>query len=136
MAFIAILSRRIGSLAKALPKPVLAIIDVTLIIISIFALVLSAVSINSMIDQQSEAFSRNMVMVVVDAILLALDVFQLARDLIRASGRGPQNLTLGVTVPRQAREEVEMGLLGEDVGDGDTELAGEDKDKDLTYLGL
>jgi hypothetical protein len=121
MAFITILSKRTGYLAKALPKPVLAIIDVTLKIISIFALVFSAVSVNSMIDQQSEAIRRNVVMVVMHAILLALDVFQLARDLIRASGGGPQNLTLGVMAPGQAGEEVEMGLLGEDVGDGEGE---------------
>jgi hypothetical protein len=50
-----------------------------------------------------------------------LDVFQLAQDLIRASGGWPQNLTLGVTATRQAGEEVEIGLLGEDVGDREGE---------------
>jgi hypothetical protein len=72
--------------------------------------------------------------------LLALDVFQLVWDLIRASGGRPQNLTLGVTAPGQAGEEVEMGLLGEDVGDGDGEgwlgIAGVGTDNLRLGLGL
>jgi hypothetical protein len=106
-------------LAKALPKPVLAIIDVTLIIISIFGLAFSAVSINLIIDQQSEANSpkcgddRN------GCNLASFGCLPACSGLNPGLWRVASKPHSKVTAPRQAAEEAEMGLFGKDVGDGE-----------------
>jgi hypothetical protein len=115
-------------LRKLLSKNFWAAANTFLISLSLAALVFAALSIKSIKDEQGEAPGQNTFLAVSDCLLLLLDIYQLARDLIRASGGGLQNLTPGVTAPtqEQAGEDVEMGMVGGGDGQGEAERGEED----------